>query len=385
MSDEKPLILTWPGWYPSEEKPYQAIFIKKHLDLVARDVRLVGFHVRHRKGLKWRRQLRQESWGPLTVYEIPSFLPLKILGYFLVPFWEAIKVKRNYGKPQVFHLHVSYPYAIFSLPIRLLNIPNWVISEHWSGFVIKKKNYLSPLLYWLLRYSIKSFDAVLTVSEYLKKRLIEKFPLISNKKILIIQNPIKFPDRPPPCPDCGDKTFRFLTIGNLVDSLKNFSFLLKAFAELSKNFPHTHLDVVGDGPDRTSLEQLAKDLGIDHKVCFHGAVPNENIYTFYERCHAFVLFSRFETFSIATAEALSHGRPVVVSDCGAPAEYIKDISGVLVPQDNLETAVEGLKKIINYYHKYDPEKIYNYAKSLFNNETARLKILEVYKTSSNNF
>jgi glycosyltransferase involved in cell wall biosynthesis len=121
----------------------------------------------------------------------------------------------------------------------------------------------------------------------------------------------------------------FVTAGRLVPQ-KDHAVLLHAMAIRLRRGP-ARLIVLGDGPERATLERLADTLGIGAHVAFPGFVANPLPY--FRAAAAFVLSSRFEGFGNVLVEALGCGTPVISTDCTyGPSEILEDGAwGVLTP------------------------------------------------------
>lgn len=105
--------------------------------------------------------------------------------------------------------------------------------------------------------------------------------------------------RPKPA---GRSTVGLLFVGRLVES-KNVAFSLRSLAQnLASDW---RFDVVGDGPERTTLESLAKELGVEDRVAFHGHVQDVNRY--YQDADLLVFPSKLEYAPLAVLEAMANG------------------------------------------------------------------------------
>ena len=94
---------------------------------------------------------------------------------------------------------------------------------------------------------------------------------------------------------------------------KNLHLLLKAFGEAALP-DNSHLALVGDGPDRAELEQLAARLGIGPRVSFRGhASDMSQVMPAFD---VFVMSSRTEQTPNALLEAMACGLPVIATDVG---------------------------------------------------------------------
>ncbi|MBE1547964.1 glycosyltransferase involved in cell wall biosynthesis [Mycobacterium sp. OAS707] len=121
---------------------------------------------------------------------------------------------------------------------------------------------------------------------------------------------------------------RLLTIGSL-DKRKNQALALRALALLPTDYS---LDVLGNGPERTALENLATELGIADRVNFYGFVSNPAEY--YARAQCVIHPSLTETYGLVFFEAAGFRKPVVALNRGVMRETIPQfVSGLLAEAD----------------------------------------------------
>ena len=119
-----------------------------------------------------------------------------------------------------------------------------------------------------------------------------------------------------------------LVVARLRDNHKNIYSLL----DIWKRFQHDHsdwsLDVLGDGPDRSSLERYCEDHLIEG-VTFHGIVSPSR---FYSQSAVFLMTSFFEGFPLTIYEAMAFGVvPILYDSFSAASEMVKDgFNGLLV-------------------------------------------------------
>ena len=127
----------------------------------------------------------------------------------------------------------------------------------------------------------------------------------------------------------GEKGFDFLFVGRLVKH-KNVDLLLRSVAHVKKEYPDVTLGIIGDGPERSKLEFLAKDLGISSNVEFLGFLENhEDVISVMKSSKVFAFPSGREGFGMVVLEANASGIPAVVVD--HPLNASKDL---IVPWKN---------------------------------------------------
>jgi len=110
--------------------------------------------------------------------------------------------------------------------------------------------------------------------------------------------------------------------------------------------PDWHLDIVGEGPDRGTLEEQAKKLGVADQVRFLGAISRPELFALFGQAKIFVLNTSFESFSFQVVEAMNSGIPVVTTRIGSLPELITDQeSGFLVSPDDFRAIQRAIEQI----------------------------------------
>ena len=133
-------------------------------------------------------------------------------------------------------------------------------------------------------------------------------------------------------------------VGRLVP-YKGADMLLEAAAEflLKKQI---ELHIVGDGPQRQELELLARSLGIENTVRFHGQLFHNEVLIQLCKSDVMVLPSIREFGGGVVVEAMSMGVTPIVANYAGPAELVDENSGVRVDFSNRTSLIEGLKSAI---------------------------------------
>lgn len=115
---------------------------------------------------------------------------------------------------------------------------------------------------------------------------------------------------------------------------KNLPFLLRTFAGVSEAFEHTHLLIIGDGPERYNLEEQVRFMGIEQKVKFTGMIPYDRLPRYLSVADAFVTASVTEVHPLSVIEAMAAGLPVVgITSPGVGDTVIDGETGFLSNED----------------------------------------------------
>lgn len=123
--------------------------------------------------------------------------------------------------------------------------------------------------------------------------------------------------------------FRFLTVGRLVP-YKGVDLILQAM-QSSALLRRCELLVVGDGPHRPDLEELARKSGLESNVHFRGWIDHRSLAQEFASAQAFAFPSLREFGGAVVVEALANGLPCIVVDYGGPGELVTPASGILLP------------------------------------------------------
>lgn len=138
--------------------------------------------------------------------------------------------------------------------------------------------------------------------------------------------------------------FRVTYTGRLTRS-KNIDVLLRAIATLRADRVPLTATIVGCGPERDSLEVLARHLQIADHVHFVGAVPPEGVLDYLEQSDIFVLVSNTEGWPKAMTEAMAFGLICIGSNLGLIPTILGDGRGLTVPPRDGPALTEALRGI----------------------------------------
>jgi glycosyltransferase involved in cell wall biosynthesis/thymidylate kinase len=125
----------------------------------------------------------------------------------------------------------------------------------------------------------------------------------------------------------GD-AIRVLAMGRLVP-MKGFHLAIQAFSELVRSEPAARLVIVGDGPEKLPLEQLAAGLGVAENVEFVPWLPRHEAMSMMSQVDVF-LFPSLEGAGMVVLEAMAHELPVICLDFGGPGDMVARDCGFAV-------------------------------------------------------
>ena len=226
-----------------------------------------------------------------------------------------------------------------------------VISQHIPPRLqhSREKGRLGIFILQAARRLYPRADMVITVSEGIRRSLLEDFRL-HPKLVMTIPNPIDcrtISDQAAIRPSIALPNGYILHVGRIKLRHKAQEVLLEAFASSAGLGERLHLVFIGDGPDRSFLEERVRALGIGDKVLFLGW--QSNVPAYMSRARIFVLCSRYEGWPMALLEAMACGCPAISTDCPTgPREILADGRyGLLVPLNDPAVLAGAIEKLDN--------------------------------------
>jgi glycosyltransferase involved in cell wall biosynthesis len=230
--------------------------------------------------------------------------------------WRAVGAARRV-RPDVVYAHFLVPTGLVGA---LASRAPLVVTAH--GQDVRNVGVV-PGVAGATRFVVRRAEAVVAVSEYLRRELEARVPAARGKTVVVDCGIDLERFRLLPARAAGDGP-AFLCVGSLTER-KNVVRLAEAFATLGAGT----LAYAGAGPLRAQLEGRAR-------VMLLGAVPQERIPQLIGEADVVCQPSLVEPFGQALLEAMACGRPVVATSVGGPPEFVPPGAGVLV--DPTDTA-----------------------------------------------
>ncbi|MEO6746594.1 MAG: glycosyltransferase [Caldimonas sp.] len=250
-------------------------------------------------------------------------------------------------RPDVLHAHYASGYGTTAM---LSGYAPCLLSV-WGSDVFDFP-YQGPFRAWLLRRNLRSAVALTSTSEVMAHQVRRLTP--ERRDIAIIPFGV---DLQRFAPTGSRRPDGPLTIG-IVKSLApkyGIDLLLRAFAGMRQD-PDLRaaalafrLVIVGDGPERSALQALARTLTIEAVTTFTGAVSHDEVPGWLNGFDIYAAPSRLdsESFGVAVIEASACAVPVVVTDVGGlPEVVIADRTGLIVPREDVPALQAALKRLL---------------------------------------
>jgi glycosyltransferase involved in cell wall biosynthesis len=143
------------------------------------------------------------------------------------------------------------------------------------------------------------------------------------------------------------EVFEIICVGRLVPA-KGQHVLLEAVSRLVRRGKQVRLRVVGDGPDRPSLEKAAREKNLGAAVVFEGSVNQDRIRDLYSQADVFALASFAEGIPVVLMEAMAMEIPCVTTWITGIPELIRDgVDGLLVPPADEAALTDALARLMD--------------------------------------
>jgi len=279
-----------------------------------------------------------EGAESLALQDLNPFCPLPRVGWQMVS-RDPRPYQRLLGDrhPALIHAHFGIE-GVYALPLaRRLKVPLVTTFHGFDATLSTAALLCSPAwaYYPLFRQTLaREGDLFVCASSFIRNRILALgFPEARTHVHYIGVDCQAIRPRDP-----GEETPTILHVARLV-AVKGTRYLIHAFAALGRRHPNLQLVIIGDGPARSSLQALAKSLGLAERVRFLGSLPHAQVLAWMRQVAMLVLPSvrtatgRVEGLGMVLLEAAATGVPVVASRLGGIPEGVVDgQTGFLVPE-----------------------------------------------------
>ncbi len=252
----------------------------------------------------------------------------KSLLYQMFYFVEATLLARHLQRQKVTHLHSHFAQSGTSVAL---------LAAHLAGvpysFTLHGPADLDAPKDWRLDIKVARARFVACISHYARSQTMRYADPAHWDKLKIIHCGV-VPDRYEAATANNHTGTRLLFVGRL-SPVKGLRILLAALQRAHQTDPDLSLTIVGDGPDRTALETMARPLG--DAVTFTGYQSQEEVAAHLATSDILVLPSFAEGVPVVLMEAMASAKPVICTQVAGVSELVEDgISGHIVPPGNIE-------------------------------------------------
>ena len=367
-------VLTFTSLFPSVARPRHGIFVETRLRHLVRDA---GVDARVVAPVPWF-PLQSPAFGAYARYAAtprrttresglqvshPRYLMLPRLGVAFQPdslaraaARDVAELQRVGWQPDIIDAHYFYPDGVAAaLLAERLGVPLVITARGTDVNVLGRLPGPARRILWAARRAA----AIIAVSTRLKEALVEIG--VEESKVVVVRNGVDVElfrpqDKAAARGRLGLPPGRIAAcVGNLVPE-KGLALAIEALRRL-QDF---NLVIVGDGPSREELVQLARSLGVEQRVCFMSAMPQPELRSLYSSADVLLLTSTREGWPNVVLESLACGTPVVALDVGAVGEMITSpkVGRIVTARDAAELGAAVLDAVQS---AGSPQQIHDHA------------------------
>ncbi|MCH9697200.1 MAG: glycosyltransferase [Gammaproteobacteria bacterium] len=350
-------LLTYTSLYPNSAQIRHGIFIENRIRKLVETNRVNTRIVAPAPWFPFKNSLfgnyaefaqipHQETRHGLTVFH-PRYPLIPRLGMNLTPLLMAIatyptvKLLHQQQPVQVIDAHYFYPDGVAAALIgKWLGIPV-IISARGTDINLFPDFFLArKMIIWAARQA----EAVITVTQALKTRLTKLG--IATQHINVLPNGVDHLLFKPKNRQQLRKQYQItrpvlLFVGNLIP-LKGVDIIINALTEL----PEFDCLIIGQGPEKTKLENLARQLNVQSQVQFINHISQEKLVDYYNIADILILPSSREGCANVLLEANACGTPVIATNVGGnPDIVLNDNAGLLMKNRDCQSLIHSVKQL----------------------------------------
>lgn len=383
-------ILWLCSWYPHSTDRFDGDFIERHAKALSEFQQVDVIHIVQNTSLltneTYRTEKRIEKNLQTQIVYVPvpntPFATLTAALFNRRYYRQMLDTIKEYieerGVPDLVHVHVPVKMGAAALWLkRKFNIP-FVVTEHANIYHNRAGeesfSTYSPYFRFIAKRVIDKAEILITVSDYLGKAINE---IAGKKEYIVIPNVVDTSRFYYAENKLANSVFRFLHVSNLYP-VKNPQLMLEAIRLFLQTDQSAEFIFIGNKTKEWELK--ASKLGISKKsIQFMGEILYEKVAEELIKADALFLYSKSETFSCVTAEALCCGLPVVSSNVGAIPELVNNTNGTLAEPENAEALANAMHSLKKNYGQFNREEIARHASVKYNYSIVAEQLLSVYQ------
>ena len=228
----------------------------------------------------------------------------------------------NYLNFDIIHTHQAYVNYYL-----LTRKPKKMIIQHYHAASNRMQEINLKIMMKVYKTRISK---ILCVSQ---KALNHFKQLVGDCDLVVVYNGVNTQFYNPKLPVSRKKGSPQLLFVSVLRHYKNTRLLVNAIPKLLKKYPNVHLQIVGAGEDFDSLVELIKRKKIEKHVELTGRISDDELKLRYSSCDLFISASKHEHCPVPPFEAMSCGKPLVLSDLESHNEILKASGAGLIFTD----------------------------------------------------
>lgn len=346
-----------PTMFPKFEGDYYGSFVFEEAKILVKQGFEVHVVTQHNPGIPYEtvmdgvhvhrfRWLEPNEFKALVHFKgiLDSF---RLLTYVVSLFFKLIHIIIKYDL-SILHAHSVIPTGFVGVLVSKILRRPMVITSHGMDVTSFQE---SKFFKMLIRFSFNHCEAVIAVSDDLKS----KIKLLDNEdNIVVLRNGVDITRFKPIQSKVKRQTLGIglneiivLSVGYL-DEFKGIFDLINAFRIVNRD--NVKLIMVGDGPKKDELRNMAAKFHLDESVIFTGRVSPLEIHEYYQLADIFVIPSHIDSGGppLVVMEAMATGLPIIGTDIGGIPEGIKNsVNGFVVPINDVSELSKKLEILID--------------------------------------
>lgn len=268
---------------------------------------------------------------------------LRIGGKAVVPFlYRGLKYIVNSYEPDVVHVQYMAPGAIPIFILRLLGVRNIITTTHTPADIYSNLF----LVHFIQKRLVRAFTCITLRAE---NSFFGSSNMYSEETVLKKRNHFTIYNTLPDYIKIRETVRSFenevLTIGvvSRLEHIKGMDLVVPVFSKILKQGYKVKLIVVGDGSQRSEMEQQASEFGVSGFIDWKGRTEQNKLQECYDRIDILLMPSRSEGFGLTAIEGMARGCIPVVSDTGGLPEVVQDnISGLLHKTEDIHDLADKI-------------------------------------------
>jgi glycosyltransferase involved in cell wall biosynthesis len=252
--------------------------------------------------------------------------------------------------------------VIFNWLQRVLGVPYWVVLHGLEAWDVQNSAHIKAL---------QQAERVLMVSQHTHDRILSQ-GYLDPAKVTILPNTFDASEfQIQPKPDYLLKRYHLTSDQPVIFTVtriqrfakyKGYDKILQALPKIRQHLPNVRYILAGKGDDRSRVEAMIENLGLQDCVTLAGFIPEHELGDHYNLCDVFAMPSKSEGFGIVYLEALACGKPVLAGNQdGASDPLVQGKLGCMVDPDDVNAIANNLIQILQGTYRnpllYQPEQL----------------------------